>query len=105
MELKISPKNWEVAENGFWKNSPYIVLSNSFLYEGEKVILYQHAVLNDEGNADTYRFWTHFFSHEDLENILSKYPFQNISFHENVLPKGDLWNGDNVTFCKVITQK
>jgi len=99
LDLKISPNNWEAAEKGFWKDSPYVALSNSFLYKDEKVILYQHAVLNDKESIDTYRFWTHFFSRDDLENILSEHPFRNIRFYENVLPKGDMWNGDNVTFC------
>ena len=58
---KTSPLNWEAAEKGFWKNEPYLVLSNFFLYEEEKVILYQHNVIDGKNNLNTYRFWTHFF--------------------------------------------
>lgn len=105
IENKISPKNWEVSEQGFWKNEPYLALSDSYIYEENKVILYQHIVLDEQDNLNVYRFWTHFFSHSDLSKILHEHKFSNLSFHEDVLPKGDLWNGDNVTFCKAYNNK
>jgi 2-polyprenyl-3-methyl-5-hydroxy-6-metoxy-1,4-benzoquinol methylase len=98
IEQKIAPKSWEVAEQGFWRPEPYLALSESFLYENEKVILYQHILLDERENTDVYRFWTHFFSHSDLEKLLVTNGFTKFNFHENVLPEGDLWNGDNVTF-------
>lgn len=102
---KISPKNWEISKGGFWNSKPYMALSDSFVYDEEKVILYQHLVLDEEEILKVYRFWTHFFSHDDLRNILQAHDFAKLSFHENVLPKSDLWNGDNVTFCKAINNK
>ncbi len=105
LEKKTSPRSWETAEQGFWKDKPYLALSDSFIYEEEKVILYQHIVLDEEENQNIYRFWTHFFSQADLTNILREYNYDNLSFHEDVLPEGGLWNGDNVTFCKAINSK
>ncbi len=102
---KITPRNWETAENGFWKNSPYIALSESFLYKENKVILYQHVIIDQKENINTYRFWIHFFSHTDLEEILYEHDFNSISFNEDVLPDGELYNGTNVTFCKSINVK
>jgi len=98
LESKVSPKSWEVAETGFWREGPYLALSESFLYKDEKVILNQHIVM-EESNTEVYRFWTHFFSHADLIEILAPYDFRDLRFHEDVLPEGGLWNGDNVTFC------
>jgi 2-polyprenyl-3-methyl-5-hydroxy-6-metoxy-1,4-benzoquinol methylase len=98
LENKVSPKSWEVTEKGFWREGPCLALSESFLYKKEKVVLSQHIIV-EENKTDVYRFWTHFFSHDDLIKILSPYNFSDISFHEDVLPEGDLWNGDNVTFC------
>jgi len=98
LESKVSPKNWEASEKGFWREGPYLALSESFLYKDEKVILNQH-IIHEESKTDIYRFWTHFFSHADLIEILAPYDFTDIRFYENVLPEGDLWNGDNVTFC------
>lgn len=98
LDGKVSPKSWEVAEKGFWRDGPYLALSESFLFKDEKVILHQH-VIHEESTTDVYRFWTHFFSHEDLIEILSPFDFKVLGFHEDVLPEGDLWNGSNVTFC------
>ena len=105
IESKTSPKSWEVSEQGFWKDKPYLALSESYLYEEEKVILYQHILLDEQENIDVYRFWTHFFSHSDLSELLNDQGFNNVNFYEDVLQKGDLWSGDNVTFCKAINVK
>lgn len=105
IENKITQKNWEVVEKGFWKNRPYLALSESFLYKEQKVILYQHTVLTDKEKINVYRFWTHFFSHTDIAEVLMKHPFGDLNFNEDVLPNGDLWNGDNVTFCTAINLK
>jgi len=98
LESKITPKVWDLSESGFWKNVPYLVLSGSYLYENEKLILYQHTVIDEEEQVDIYRFWTHFFSTQDLVEILMNAGFQDHQFHDNVLPKGDQWSGDNVIF-------
>jgi hypothetical protein len=102
MDQKVGDKSWDISEQGLWRRKPYLVLSDSFLYPENKVVLYQHCVI-DEDRCETYRFWTHFFSHEDLKNILIQNDFGRIEFYENVLPESDIWNGHNVTFC--ITSK
>jgi len=98
IEKKTSPKTWEVSNNGFWKESPYLALSESFLYQEEKVILFQHNIVDTEENIETYRFWTHFFSQNDVNKMLDAYNFIDINFREDILPEGDMWNGDNVIF-------
>lgn len=105
LENKTAPRNWEAAEKGFWKYKPYLALSDSYLYTENKVILYQHTIMDNDDNVEVYRFWTHFFSHADLSEILIKFGFGHLIFHEDVLPTGDLWNGENVTFCKAINIK
>ncbi len=98
MDQKINEKSWDIAEQGLWRENPYLVLSDSFLYPDDKVILYQHCVI-EKDRCETYRFWTHFFSHESLKTILTQNDFDRVEFHENVLPESDIWNGHNVTFC------
>lgn len=97
---KISPKSWEASKAGFWKNAPYLVLSESFLYNDEKVILFQHSIIDHSEDIKIYRFWTHFFSQQDITDILTQQNFRNIEFREDILPEGDMWNGDNVIFTK-----
>ncbi len=105
IDSKLSPKSWEAEQKGFWRNTPYLALSESFLYPDEKVILYQHTILEKRNNIEVYRFWTSLFSHLDLKEILRTHSFDQLSFHENVFPKGDHWNRDNVTFCRAINNK
>ncbi len=97
---KISPKTWEASNVGFWKNTPHLVLSESFLYEKEKIILSQHSIIDNSGDIETYRFWTHFFSQQDIAEMLEQQNFRNTEFRGDILPEGDLWNGDNVIFTK-----
>ena len=98
IESKTSPKTWEVNNSGFWKASPYLALSESYLYQKEKVILFQHNIIDTAENIEIYRFWTHFFSQKDVCRMLENHNFIDIYFREDILPKGDIWNGDNVIF-------
>ena len=101
IEKKISAKTWEASNNGFWKESSYLALSESFLYQEEKVILFQHIIVDAEKNIETYRFWTHFFSQTDVQKMLDAHNFIDVKFKEDILPEGDMWNGDNVIFAMV----
>ena len=98
IENKISTNTWEATNSGFWKESPYLALSESFFYQEEKVILFQHNIIGTAGNIETYRFWTHFFSQNDVRKMLKPINFLDIFFREDILPKGDLWSGENVIF-------
>ena len=98
LEKRTSPKSWEAVVSGFWKASPYIALSESFLYEPQKVILFRHIIVDSDENIETYRFWTHFFSQTDISEMLNTHNFIDIHFREDILPEGDMWNGDNVIF-------
>ena len=99
MHGKIPPPGWESTEKGFWREQPYLALSSSVYYEEEKVMLTRHIVADDERGIETYHFWTRFFSHDDLETLLKECGFADCTFHEDVLPAGTVWEGDNVTFC------
>jgi SAM-dependent methyltransferase len=101
-EEKLSPRTWEVSDRGFWRNHPYLALSESFLYKEEKLILFQHLIIDEKGNIDTYRFWNHYFSEQDLKDILHSNAFDKISFHENVIQSADLYKAEEVTFCKAL---
>lgn len=101
LESKLSPKNWEAADSGFWKPTSYLALSESYLYEEQKVILYQHLISNSEG-INTYRFWTHFFSEDDIKLMLENAGFLSAVFEKELLPPDDIWSGENVIFCKAL---
>lgn len=103
IENKVSPKIWEAKKSGFWRESPYLALSDSYLYQKEKVILFQHNIIDTFENIETYRFWTHFFSKHDVCKMLEPHNFIDIHFREDILPNENIWSGDNVIFT--ITSK
>ena len=98
IENKISPKTWEACSKGFWKGTPYLALSESFLYAKEKVILFQHTIVDSDETFEIFRFWTHFFSPDNVRKMLAAHNFTDIKINENLLPEGDVWSGDNVIF-------
>lgn len=98
MANKVSAKIWEANKSGFWKDSPYLALSESFLYQEEKVILFQHNIIDTNDNIEIYRFWTYFFSNTDICKMLEPHNFIDIHFRDDILQNEDSWSGDNVIF-------
>jgi 2-polyprenyl-3-methyl-5-hydroxy-6-metoxy-1,4-benzoquinol methylase len=99
IDKKTISQAWEVQESGFWKNTPYIALTNGYHYPEEKVLANHHIVIGEHDTVDTYIFWSHYYEKEDLVQILESKGFTDIENYENVLPDSDdCWNGENVTF-------
>jgi len=96
--LKVPGRSWEAADTGFWKNAPYLALSETFHYEEANVILQQHTVCSESDPPAVYRFWTHYSRQEDLEPILNKQGFTVVSLHENLLPDDGTGASGMVTF-------
>ncbi len=108
IENKILAPSWEVcAVKGFWKDEPYIALNKGYHYPEHRVLLNQHIVIDGNDGIDTYLFWSIYYEPEDLMPVLNGAGFYKIEHYEDVLPEGDVWNGDNVTFYvadKMLTQ-
>jgi len=98
-------RQWTYEKYGFWKDTPYLELTNGFNYLNEKVFLQQHVVIDQTENIKTYRFWTHYFESKDIKEILSTNGFTYIESFENILPETSIWNGENVTFYKTLKYK
>ena len=102
IDSKVLNSSWEVCANGgFWKDEPYIVLNTGYHYPEQKVFVNQHIVMDRKENKDTYLFWTSYYDQVDIIPILMEAGFMKIDSYENVLPLGDQWNGENVTFYVV----
>lgn len=98
---KINAQSWEVQETGFWKDAPYIALTNGYHYPEAKVLANHHIIVGKNDTVDTYIFWTHYYETKDLVEILERYGFGEIKCYNNVMPPGnDYWNGENVSFYK-----
>lgn len=90
--------SWEVCEQGFWSNAPYLVLNNGCHYPDHNVLLNQHIIMNERDEIKTCLFWSTYYEYNDLLPILAASHFISVGHFDNVLPPGDVWNGDNVSF-------
>lgn len=91
--------NWELSETGFWRNHPYLALTETFYYEKQKVTLTQHIIIDEVGETEVYRFWIHTFSHTDLGVITSLAGFRTAECYDNIIPDSDFYSSKAVTFC------
>ncbi len=96
-------QTWSYEFGGFWKPTPYLELASGFHYPEARVFLKQHTIIDEEDRIQNYRFWTHYFTTEDMFDILSSRSFVMTEHFNKVLPAKDIWDGENVTFYK--TQK
>jgi len=96
---KTGSRDWQLSESGFWRDTPHLALSDLFLYEAEKVVLSQHVIVEESGDIEVYRFWTHCYSHEVLGRIVAKQGFEQIRCHEGVVPDSEMVSTQEVTFC------
>lgn len=92
-------REYELLPQGFWRNSPYLALSQSYYYEEEQVCLSQHIIIDDITGMAVYRFWIHTFSHGQLASLLTQAGFGASRCYENIIPDSGLSQADNVTFC------
>jgi len=95
-------KDWELSEKGFWRNHPYLVITESFIYENQKVTLNQHTVIDEDGGTEVYRFWIHTFSHTDLSAIISSAGFNTVGCYDSVIPDSEMCSSGSVTFCVAV---
>ena len=100
LEGKTFARSWEAEKEGFWSDEPYLLLSETFHYPENKVMLDQHIVADDSGSYEIYRFWHHYFAPNDLKAELKKSGFRQVEYYENILPDGRLYRGSDVTFYK-----
>lgn len=49
--------NWYVAESGFWKPGPHLVLERGFDYPDHDTYLDQYTVVEPDGRVSVYRNW------------------------------------------------
>jgi ubiquinone/menaquinone biosynthesis C-methylase UbiE len=99
IEDKIIPQSWEVCQNGFWKNEPYLVLNDGFHYPEAHVFANQHIVIDSKEHITRYIFWNHYYEQSDFVSLMESNGFSDIKVCKNVLPGNTTWDGENISFC------
>ena len=92
-------QDWEMSEKGFWRNTPYLALTESFYYEQQNVTLNQHIIIEEDGKTEIYRFWIHTFSGSDLDAITSSAGFRSAECYDSVIPDSEMCSSKSVSFC------
>jgi SAM-dependent methyltransferase len=71
LRARIGVKNgWYVAESGFWKPGPHLVLEQGFDYPEHDTYLDQYIVIEAEGRLSVYRNWFLDYSPQTITPVL-----------------------------------
>lgn len=94
-------QSWRFEEGGFWRETPYLLLTSSEHYKEANTFLTRYVVVEDCKVTD-YNVWEHTFTAEELKQDLLKAGFTNIKFFTDVCGKS--YSSDSKTIC-VIAEK
>jgi hypothetical protein len=82
-----------------------LCLSEPFHYPEKQVLLFQHTLIQEEQVPKVYRFWTHYFSMTNIEILLGINGLKILKKSNKVLPEGDCWLGENISFVIVSSKE
>ncbi len=80
-------RNWEVNDNGFWSEKPYLALTETFLYPEANTFLNQTIVMTEEGKVNIYRLFNHYYTKETITEVLERFGFKNHCYHSDITGK------------------
>jgi SAM-dependent methyltransferase len=76
LRARLGLKNrWYVAESGFWKPGPHLVLEQGFDYPEHDTYLDQYIVIEAEGRLSVYRNWFLDYSPDTITPVLDTHGF------------------------------
>lgn len=94
---KQETKNWEyVPSGGFWNDTAYLLLSQSFHYPENNAFAYQYNLLVENENKH-FIVWDRYYSEEEITSVLKNIGFSAVSIHKNIL-KGNNFTSDSEMF-------
>lgn len=95
-------KRYEFADDGFWKEQPYLCLSSTEHYEQDKAVLSQHIVYDEDKGFEVYRFWEHYFCDEEIISLFKAHGFAGIENCGNLLRTECKTIEDGITFYSAV---
>ena len=89
-------RDWEYAPcGGFWNESEYLLLSQTFHYPENKVFAYQYNLILED-TAKHFIIWERYYSEEEITSILKKVGFRKISIYKKLLGKNDFTSSSEI---------
>ncbi|SIR19091.1 class I SAM-dependent methyltransferase [Halanaerobium kushneri] len=95
-------RSWEIKENGFWSENPYLALTESFFYAEADTFLDQTFVVTEAEEIKIYRLYNHFYTKESISNLLNKFRFKDHSYYSDIT--GEKYSKESETIA-VVTKK
>lgn len=69
-------RTWSVADGGFWRPGPHLILEEVFDYPEEPAALRQVAIIEESGTLALYRLWFRYYLPETITSLLQQHGFQ-----------------------------
>lgn len=89
-------RDWEYAPcGGFWDESEYLLLSQTFHYPENKVFANQYNLILED-TAKHFIIWERYYSEEEITSILRKVGFRKISIYKELLGKNDFTSSSEI---------
>lgn len=74
-------RTWKYEEKGFWRQIPYLFLTEKIKYPKQNVLLTQYFVIDNNSNFDIFRIWDHAYTKDSISKALSNAGFNDIQFY------------------------
>jgi len=78
-------RTWVYEENGFWRPTPYVLLTEKIKYPQHDVLLTQYFVLDSSSNFDIYRIWDHAYNKHSISQVLTNAGFHAMRFYDDIM--------------------
>lgn len=89
-------QSWEYAPHGgFWNESEYLLLSQTFHYPKNKVFAYQYNLIL-EGTIKHFIIWERYYSEKEIIDVLKKVGFCEISIYRKLLGKNNFTSSSEI---------
>lgn len=99
-EGKCEGNTWYLNEGeGFWSPKTHLCIQSHYIYEGD-IRLNQYTIINEDGEANVYRVWDHYYTKNTITEELKKAGFSNIEIFSDV--RGNFYDEESKTMCIVV---
>ncbi len=96
--MKGQGRSWDVTHSGFWRNEPYLALTETHHFGEVNVILQQHIVWSGSHPPAIYRFWNRYYGPATLSPILNAGGFPTADYYDGILSDNGEETSEMVTF-------
>lgn len=89
-------QSWEYAPHGgFWNESEYLLLNQTFHYPKNKAFAYQYNLILEE-TIKHFIIWERYYSEKEITDVLKKVGFREISIYKKLLGKNNFTSSNEI---------